>query len=135
MRSSGVDPVERYGPVFAARMEAEQRSAMRRRAIRRLPFVAAIPVVAVAAFLLARGLARSRGWTFGGGLGVALGVSGVPLLSALAEMLTGIEVQRLASRWDALSGWQRGIIGTGIVVLATALFLAVAFAIATHLGR
>lgn len=68
-------------------------------------------------------------------LGVALGLTGVPLLSALAEILTGVEVTQLASRWDALAGWQRGVIGTAAVVLALALFLGIAFAVATSLAR
>jgi hypothetical protein len=104
-----VDPVERYGPAVAARVEVEHRAAVRRRAIRRIPFVAAIPVVAVTAVLLGQGWAQSRGWRFGRGLGLALGFTGVPLLSAVAEIVIGIEVQRLGApvgRAFGLATWR-----------------------------
>jgi len=129
-----VDPAERYGPVRAAQLEAEQRSAVRHRALRRLPFVAALPVAAVAIVLLGQEWARARGWTFGRGLGIAMGLTGVPLLGALSEAVTGIEVRELARRWDALAGWQRGVIGVAAVVVALALFLGIALTVAVRLA-
>lgn len=64
-------------------------------------------------FLLAR-----MGYTPGMGAMVGLAVPFVPLLGGMVEVVTGISFFDLARRWDGLKGWQRGVYGTSIVVLA-----------------
>ena len=41
------------------------------------------------------------------------------------ELVTGSPYQRLGQRWMALAGWQRGVLGTFIVVAALAIILCV----------
>lgn len=49
---------------------------------------------------------------------IVLGVPGAFLLSGLIELVTGAPFQHVAEKWDMLQGWQRGIFGILIVVLA-----------------
>ncbi len=51
-------------------------------------------------------------------------------LAGLIECVTGIPFTQIASKWDELQGWQRGILGLGIVILAFILMMVgiVAFA-------
>jgi hypothetical protein len=55
---------------------------------------------------------------------IAMGVPGAFALAGLIELITGIEFQRLASAWDGLAGWQRGVLGIVIVIVAFALMIA-----------
>jgi hypothetical protein len=41
------------------------------------------------------------------------------------EMVTGAPYQRLAQSWMSLRGWQRGVLGTFIVVASLVIFLCV----------
>ena len=53
----------------------------------------------------------------GGGL-VAVGLPGAFALTGFLELLTGHPFLSLASKWDDLAGWQRGILGTLVAALA-----------------
>jgi len=44
-------------------------------------------------------------------------------LSGLVELVTGISFFEFAARWDQLKGWQRGIFGTFIVLVAGFLII------------
>lgn len=61
---------------------------------------------------------------------IAMGVPGAFALAGLIELVTGIEFQRIASAWDDLAGWQRGVLGILVVILAFVIMMAcvVAFA-------
>ncbi len=65
-------------------------------------------------------------WLFqrGGTLwGPALGLPLLPVVYFATEVVTGVPVPQLSARWDALAGWQRGLLGTVIVlVCAVAIF-------------
>jgi hypothetical protein len=45
---------------------------------------------------------------------------GVYALTGILEIIAGVPFMDLADRWDSLAGWQRGILGTLIVMLALA---------------
>ena len=52
---------------------------------------------------------------YGPGLGAPL----VPFLIFLCEFITGKKFDVLYDKWDDLKGWQRGILGTVIVIIAS----------------
>ena len=52
---------------------------------------------------------------------IGLTLPGVYALAGLVEFVTGVSFLELATRWDNLKGWQRGVFGTFIVV--TAMFV------------
>jgi hypothetical protein len=47
------------------------------------------------------------------------------MLAGLVQVVSGVPFSQLAARWDSLRGWQRGVLGVLIVILAF-LFVAVA---------
>lgn len=49
---------------------------------------------------------------------MALAVPGAFLLAGLIEVVTGAPFQQVSTQWDSLQGWQRGILGIVIVVVA-----------------
>jgi len=57
-----------------------------------------------------------------GGLAV-FALPGAYALSGFVEMVTGISFMQFARRWDDLKGWQRGVFGTFIVLMAGAVIL------------
>lgn len=130
-----MDPAESVGPVRAARMEAERRAAIRRRAMGRLPWAAPLPAAAIAAMMLLQGRAGSRGVPFGRWIALGAAMAAVPLLTALLELVAGCELRELSRRWDSLAGWQRGVIGAAAAAGALAAFGAIGMAVAASLVR
>ena len=64
-----------------------------------------------------------------GGL-ATFAIPGAYALSGLVEIVTGISFMQFARRWDDLKGWQRGVFGTFIVLLAgMVIILGVAFVV------
>jgi len=55
---------------------------------------------------------RGRGRTW---LGPGLAGPLLPLVYFLAELITGRRVPELARDWNGLQGWQRGVLGCGVV--------------------
>jgi hypothetical protein len=58
---------------------------------------------------------------------VAVEVLAIPggfALAGLVQAITGVSFSTLAARWQSLAGWQRGIVGVLIAVLAFALAIA-----------
>jgi len=55
----------------------------------------------------------------GGGL-IVVGIPGALALTGFLELLTGHPFMSLASKWDQLAGWQRGVLGMLVVALAFA---------------
>lgn len=64
------------------------------------------------------GFGDSRGGTF---YIVTMGVPGALLLIGVVELITNAPFVHLASRWDELKPWKRGVYGTLIVVAAIVL--------------
>lgn len=62
----------------------------------------------------------SQGWDI---LGYGWGVPGAFALAGLIQVISGVPFSDLSSRWDALQGWQRGILGTLIFLGAVAVIL------------
>jgi len=55
---------------------------------------------------------------------IGLLLPGAYALAGLVEFATGIPFIELARRWDSLKGWQRGVFGAFIVIVALFLMLA-----------
>ena len=53
---------------------------------------------------------------------LAPGFPGVLALIGLVELTSGVPIAKLSNRWDGLKGWQRGLLGT-LVLLAFAAVL------------
>jgi hypothetical protein len=58
----------------------------------------------------------------------------VPFLVHGTEFITNVRFSDLSERWDQLTGWQRGILGISLVLLAALAIFSLAFAFAIHLG-
>ena len=62
----------------------------------------------------------SKGTRFNG-LGIGLPL--LPFIYFLTEFITGTKFYELSRKWDDIKGWQRGILGTLIVVGAGIIIL------------
>jgi hypothetical protein len=104
--------------VRGAAIKANRGSEVRKRALVR---VACSSILAAFLFwFLAAERARGRTW-----LGPGLAAPLLPLVYFLAELVTGRRVPDLARDWDALKGWQRGVLGCGIVAAIFVLLFVV----------
>ncbi|MES2594479.1 MAG: hypothetical protein V4662_04035 [Verrucomicrobiota bacterium] len=54
---------------------------------------------------------------------IPLGLPGAYALAGLIEVITGMPFLEVALRWDQLKGWQRGALGTLIVLIAATVIL------------
>jgi hypothetical protein len=54
---------------------------------------------------------------------IPFALPGAYALSGLVEFITGISFLEFARRWDELKGWQRGVFGTFIVLVAGFLII------------
>ena len=101
-----------------AAVKASRSSGVRKRA---LVGVACSSILAALLFwFLAAERARGRTW-----LGPGLAGPLLPLVYFLAELMTGRRVPELAREWDGLEGWQRGVLGCGIVAVIFGLLFVV----------
>ena len=57
----------------------------------------------------------------------------VPLLVHATQFVTNVQFWELSDRWDELAGWQRGVFGLTIVLLAGGVVLSLAFSVGMHL--
>jgi hypothetical protein len=64
---------------------------------------------------------------------IPFSLPGAYALSGVIEFVTGVSFLEFARRWDELEGWQRGIFGTFIVVIALFLIIAVGSLIVSRL--
>jgi hypothetical protein len=51
------------------------------------------------------------------------GLPAIPFLAGLAVYVTGRPFRELAAAWDELQGWQRGVLGLLIVLVAAAVIV------------
>jgi hypothetical protein len=89
------------------------------------------------AFLFGLTIAASGGWAamsfqlwrfkpFGWILAIPVAIA----MIGLGQAATGIPFRQLSSQWDALAGWQRGVLGVAILLAFSALlFGAIAAAV------
>lgn len=56
-------------------------------------------------------------------LGPGLGLPLLPFVYYLLELISGRPVPELARSWDALAGWQRGVLGTLVVLTVFAVMV------------
>ena len=64
----------------------------------------------------------SRGWSI---WGPGVGIPGAFFLAGLIQVVSGVPFAELAERWDGLHGWQRGVLGTLIVLLSAGVIFGV----------
>lgn len=64
---------------------------------------------------------------------IPFALPGAYALVGLTEFITGISFFEFAKRWDELKGWQRGVFGTFIVLVAGFLIICGFAFIASHL--
>jgi hypothetical protein len=92
-------------------------------------FLIAGAITAVLGFIAIQ--LTSKGWQI---FGYAWGIPGAFTLAGLAQVVSGVPFSELSSRWDALEGWQRGVLGTlifvasvGAIFLGLFAFMAIAY--------
>lgn len=49
---------------------------------------------------------------------ILLAIPGAFALMGFLEIVAGVPFREIAGKWDSLAGWQRGVLGTVIVMLA-----------------
>ncbi len=76
-----------------------------------------------------------RGSSYVDAVAFPLGMLCIPVMRDLAELVTDVKFSELSHNWRHLKGWQRGILGTGIVILATFLILLCAHVIFKYLYK
>ena len=64
---------------------------------------------------------------------IPLALPGAYAFSGLIELVTGVPFVEFARRWDELKGWQRGVIGTSIVLVAGFVIICIFAFIASRL--
>ncbi len=80
---------------------------------------------AVPADVLHEVLADPGRLAYGGKLAIfAMALPAVIALAGLIELVSGVPFWRIARRWDALRGWERGVLGLGTVAAFTACWFA-----------
>jgi len=77
---------------------------------------------AAAAFLLFRYLYWKEGFR-GGPEALVFALPGALALAGVLELVSGTPLSEWSRRWDSLKGWQRGLLGAGIWLLALAAFV------------
>lgn len=95
-------------------------SGIRRKGLLRFVLSAAVFALGVG-YVLFIGPHSHEEWDMGDLLIFA--VPGGYALVGLIEMITGVPFSNLARKWDDLKGWQRGVLGTLIVIFASGLIL------------
>jgi hypothetical protein len=93
-------------------------NATRRQGLKLMVISGALTAVTMAGVMW---LART-GWTV---RSYALGIPGAFFLAGLIQLVSGVPFAELAERWDALHGWQRGVLGTLIVLLSAGVIFGI----------
>jgi len=99
-------------------------NAVRRSGLKQLAIAGAVAIVyGYVALQLSHG-----GWQV---FGYGWGVPGAFALAGFVQLVSGVPFPELSRQWNALQGWQRGIFGTLILVLAVGLVFGGLFVFAT----
>jgi hypothetical protein len=99
-------------------------NAVRRSGLKQLAIAGAVAIVyGYVALQLSHG-----GWQV---FGYGWGVPGAFALAGLVQLVSGVPFSELSSKWNALQGWQRGVLGTLIFVCALGLIFGGLFVFAT----
>lgn len=72
---------------------------------------------------------------FGRFIIIPMAILCVPFITHCIELISGMPVLRIYLTWGNLKGWQRGIIGLGIVIISLALVFTIGFTLAMHYAR
>jgi hypothetical protein len=91
----------------------------------------AIGIVALAIAAIAFAMLKMNNMT---AYGVGWGIPGAVVLVGLIELIGGVPFMQVSSKWDSLQGWQRGVLGTLIVVVTPLAILGLFIAIITVAG-
>jgi len=67
-------------------------------------------IIAIANYAFGEG-----NWNF---IGYGFAIPGAMALVGLIQLVGGVPFGELAAKWDSLAGWQRGILGTLLVLVA-----------------
>jgi hypothetical protein len=110
MQDNSRDPFQQMD----AGLSAERPDGVRRRGLVRLLFGAGGSLLVVVVLWL---FAKEGYQPNPIGMMIAA-IPGAYALLGVMEAITGIPYSQLARRWDSLKGWQRGVFGTGIVLVA-----------------
>ena len=65
---------------------------------------------------------------------IPFALPGAFALQGLLELIGGVPFLELARRWDQLKGWQRGVLGTIIVLIALAVIVGGVGLVLSQLG-
>jgi hypothetical protein len=60
---------------------------------------------------------RNHGWELRWGGFISFSVPGAYGLCGLLELISGVPFLQLSRKWNELAGWQRGLLGTTVVIL------------------
>jgi hypothetical protein len=88
----------------------------------------AVSSMIAAAFVAFRSWESARGVRW---IGPAEALPFVPFVYYLTELIMGQPVPVLARKWDALAGWQRGVLGTLVAIVAFAVVFIILLALAS----
>lgn len=75
-------------------------------------------VVTIGIILLGNLVFGAGNWHF---IGYGFAIPGAAALVGLIQVVSGVPFGELAIRWESLAGWQRGVLGLIIVLLATGI--------------
>jgi hypothetical protein len=54
---------------------------------------------------------------------ILLALPGAYALMGMLEIVAGVAFSEIGQKWDDLAGWQRGILGTAVAIIAFALVI------------
>jgi hypothetical protein len=90
------------------------------RSIGLLKFVAgSLVFAAIVNYFMSHGLGTGNPFKI-----IGPAIPGAFALTGLVEMTAGVPITEVSSAWDALAGWQRGVLGILVVALAFVLMMA-----------
>lgn len=65
---------------------------------------------------------------------IPFALPGAFALQGLLELITGVPFLKMARRWDGLQGWQRGVLGTIVVLAALVVIIGGVGLVLSQLG-
>ncbi|MBU2709043.1 hypothetical protein KCM76_23810 [Zooshikella marina] len=80
--------------------------------------------VTVAMIVIANYMMGEGNWTF---IGYGFALPGAIAMVGIMQLVAGMPFDELASRWNLLAGWQRGVLGTLFFALSCVVIFGVIF--------